>query len=98
MKSIGAKRRDILIIFILQGLIIGAISALASFLIGTSAGLYLENVKFSFGSGGLVLDIRYDPMFTLTSSLFAVVLGTAAAMYPAYRAARMQPVDAMQLT
>jgi lipoprotein-releasing system permease protein len=98
MKSIGAKKRDILVIFILQGLIIGGISAVAAFLVGTAAGIYLQNTKFSFGSGGLVLAISYDPMFTLTSSLFAIVLGTAAAIYPAYRAARMQPIDAMQLT
>lgn len=43
-----------------------------------------------------MLDISYDPLFTFTSSLFAVVLGVAAAVYPAYRAAILEPVDAMR--
>ena len=97
MKSMGAKRRDILTIFLLQGLIIGSVAAAGAFLIGTAAGLYLQSVRFSFGANGLALEIRYDPIFTLTSSLFAIVLGTAAAVYPAFRGARMQPVDAMHL-
>ena len=95
MKSLGAKRIDILIIFLLQGLIIGCIAALCGFIIGSLAGLYLQSVDFSFGNG-LVLAITYDPIFTLSSSLFAIVLGTAAAVYPAIRASALQPIDAMQ--
>lgn len=97
MKSLGADRKDILIVFLLQGLIIGCIAAVCSFLVGTAAGIYLESVNFSFGSNGLVLDIRYDPAFTLVSSLFSILLGTAAAVYPAIRASRLQPVEAMHL-
>jgi lipoprotein-releasing system permease protein len=97
MKSMGAKRADILAIFLLQGLIIGCVSAVVGFIVGTIAGLYLQTVDFSFGNG-LSLDIKYDPLFTLTSSLSAVLLGTAAATYPAYRGSRLEPVDAMQRT
>lgn len=96
MKSLGANSKDILIVFILQGLIIGCIAAICSFLIGTAAALYLQSVNFSFGSNGLVLDIRYDPTFTLFSSLFSIFLGTAAAIYPAFRASRLQPIEAIQ--
>ena len=48
MRSIGAKRKDILIIFIFQGMIIGAIGAG----VGTAAGLgytfYAKETKMSF--------------------------------------------------
>jgi lipoprotein-releasing system permease protein len=97
MQSLGANRRDILAIFVLQGLIIGCIAAICSFFVGTAAALYLQSSNFSFGSNGLVLDIRYDPIFTLFSSLFSILLGTAASIYPALRASRLQPVEAMQL-
>lgn len=97
MKSLGADRKDILVIFVLQGLIIGCIAAGCAFAVGTAAGLYLQSTSFSFGEGGLALDIRYDPVFTLWSSLFSILLGSAAAVYPAFRASRLQPVEAMQL-
>lgn len=98
MKSLGANSRDVLTVFVLQGLIIGCIAAICSFFIGTVAALYLQSSNFSFGGNGLVLDIRYDPIFTLLSSLFSVFLGTAAAIYPALRASRLQPVEAMHST
>lgn len=97
MKSMGAKKKDILYIFILQGVIIGCVSAVAGFALGTLTGLYLQTTDISFGAG-LRLDIRYDAMFTLTSSLTSILLGTAAALYPAYRGSRLQPIDAMQRT
>lgn len=95
IKSIGGKSSDVLIIFILQGLIIGSIAALVGFIVGSAVGLYLQSIEFSFGPG-LVLEVTYDPLFTLNSALFSVILGTAAAIYPAVRASRLQPIDAMQ--
>ena len=83
--------------FLLQGLIIGSIAALCGFFVGSAVGIYLQSIEFSFGPG-LVLEVTYDPYFTLSSSLFSVILGTAAAIYPAIRASRLQPIDAMQHT
>lgn len=95
IKSLGGKSTDILVIFILQGLIIGSIAALSGFIVGSIVGLYLQSIEFSFGPG-LVLEVVYNPVFTLNSSLFSVVLGTGAAVYPALRASKLQPIDAMQ--
>jgi lipoprotein-releasing system permease protein len=95
MKAIGANSMDILLVFVFQGLIIGCLAAAAGFAVGTALALYLQSIEFSFGPG-LILEVTYDPLFTLTSSLFAIALGTAAAVYPAFRASRLEPVDAMQ--
>jgi lipoprotein-releasing system permease protein len=95
IKSLGGKSSDVLVVFILQGIIIGSIAALSGFIIGSIVGLYLQSIEFSFGPG-LVLEVTYDPVFTMTSALFSVVLGTAAAIYPAMRASKLQPIDAMQ--
>ena len=58
MRSIGAKRKDILIIFIFQGMIIGAIGAG----VGTAAGLgytfYAKETKMSFNNS-LPLEVSY---------------------------------------
>lgn len=95
MKAIGAKSKDILVVFVLQGFIIGCLAAVSGFAVGTALALYLQSIEFSFGPG-LILEVVYDPMFTLQSSLFAIVLGTAASVYPAYRASKLEPVDAMR--
>lgn len=95
LKSLGAKGYDVLAVFLLQGLIIGVVAAVAGFVSGSLVGIYLESIEFSFGPG-LVLEVEYDPLFTLTASAFAVMLGSAAAVYPALRASRLQPIDAMQ--
>lgn len=95
IRAIGAKRKDILIVFLFQGFIIGCIAAIVGFATGTALGLYLSSIEFSFGPG-LILEVVYDPVFTLQSSLFAILLGTAAAAYPAYRGSKLEPVDAMR--
>lgn len=95
MKAMGIRRRDIMAIFVVQGLVIGSIAAAACFAIGTLLALYLQSAGFSFG-GGLELEVTYDPAFTLSSSLFAIALGAASSLYPAYRASRLEPVDAMR--
>lgn len=97
IKSLGGKSGDILVIFILQGLIIGLIAAISGFIVGSVVGLYLQSIEFSFGPG-LVLEITYDPIFTLTSSLSSIGLGTAAAVYPAWRASKLEPINAMGRT
>ena len=97
IKSLGGKSTDILVIFILEGLIIGSIAAAGGFIIGSAIGLYLQSIEFSFGPG-LVLEVIYDPMFTLTASLSAIALGTAAAIYPAFRASKLEPISAIGRT
>jgi lipoprotein-releasing system permease protein len=94
IKSLGGKSTDILVIFILEGLIIGSIAAAGGFIVGSAIGLYLQSIEFSFGPG-LVLEVIYDPMFTLTASLSAIALGTSAAIYPAFRASKFEPITAI---
>jgi lipoprotein-releasing system permease protein len=94
IKSLGGKSTDILVIFILQGLTIGSIAAASGFIVGSAIGLYLQSIEFSFGPG-LVLEVVYDPIFTLTASLSAIALGTSAAIYPAFRASKFEPISAI---
>jgi lipoprotein-releasing system permease protein len=94
IKAIGGKSTDIVAVFILQGLIIGTVAAAGGFILGSAAGLYLQSVEFSFGPG-LVLEVVYDPEFTATVSLSAVALGVAAAIYPAFRASKLEPIKAI---
>ena len=95
MRSIGAKRKDILIIFIFQGMIIGAIGAG----VGTATGLgytaYAKETKMSFG-GSLELEVTYNWEKIIQTALMSFILAIIASLYPSYRATKLLPVEAMR--
>ena len=95
MRAIGAKRRDILILFIVQGMIIGAIGAG----VGTAAGLgytfYAKETNMAF-DGSIPLEVSYDWEKVSQTALMAFILAIIASVYPSYRATRLQPVEAMR--
>ncbi|MFQ5497911.1 MAG: ABC transporter permease [Nitrosopumilus sp.] len=95
MRSIGAKRKDILIIFIFQGMIIGAIGAG----VGTAAGLgytfYAKETKMSFNNS-LPLEVSYNWGKIIQTALTSFVLAIIASLYPSYRATKLLPVEAMR--
>jgi lipoprotein-releasing system permease protein len=95
MRAIGAKRKDILIVFLFQGLIIGAIGAS----VGTAAGLgytiYAKETKMSFnGSLPLEVTIQWDKV--IQTALTSFGLAIIASLYPSYRATKLLPMEAMR--
>ena len=95
MRSIGARRKDILIIFIFQGMIIGAIGAG----VGTAAGLgytfYAKETKMSFNNS-LALEVSFDWAKIIQTALTSFILAIIASLYPSYRATKLLPVEAMR--
>ncbi len=95
MRAIGAKRKDILILFIVQGMMIGAIGAS----VGTAAGLgytfYAKETKMSW-QGSIALEVSYDWGKIIQTALMSFTLAIVASIYPAYRATKMLPVEAMR--
>ena len=95
MRAIGAKRRDILLIFLFQGIIIGAIGAT----VGTAAGLgytiYAKETKMSFNNSlPLEVTIQWDKV--IQTALTSFGLAIVASLYPSYRATKLLPVEAMR--
>ena len=95
MRSIGAKRKDILIIFIFQGMIIGAIGAG----VGTAAGVgytfYAKETKMTFNNS-LPLEVTFNWEKIVQTALTSFVLAIIASLYPSYRATKLLPVEAMR--
>ena len=95
MRSIGAKRKDILLIFLFQGIIIGIIGAS----VGTAAGLgytaYAKETKMSWNNS-LPLEVSFNWEKTIQTALTSFGLAVIASIYPAYRATKLLPVEAMR--
>lgn len=95
MRSIGATRKDILLIFIFQGMIIGAIGAG----VGTAAGLgytfYAKETKMSFNNS-LPLEVSYNWEKIIQTAVLSFMLAIIASLYPSYRATKLLPVEAMR--
>ena len=95
MRAIGARRKDILIVFIFQGMIIGAIGAG----VGTAAGLgytvYAKETKMSFNNS-LPLEVSYNWEKIIQTALTSFILAIIASLYPSYRATKLLPVEAMR--
>ena len=95
MRAIGAKRKDILIIFIFQGMVIGLFGAA----VGTGFGLVyttyakITNMQFE---GSLALEVNYNWEKIGQTAFLAFGLAVIASLYPSYRATKLQPVEAMR--
>ncbi len=93
MRAIGSSKTDVMVIFLLQGTIIGAMGAALGFLLGSSYALYAQNSDLSFGES-LALAVRYDPVFVANTALTGLVMGVVASIYPAWRTTKLEPAEA----
>ena len=95
MRAIGAKRKDILIIFLFQGIIIGGIGAS----VGTAAGLgytiFAKETKMSW-EGSLPLEVKIQWDKVIQTAMTSFTLAMIASLYPSYRATKLLPVEAMR--
>lgn len=95
MRSIGARRKDILVIFLIQGMLIGFIGASVGTAVGLGYTFYAKETKLSFNNS-LPLAVTYDWAKISQTALTAFALAVVASLYPSYRATRLLPVEAMR--
>lgn len=93
-KATGARQRDIMLQFLAESLTITGVGALLGVLIGLG-GAFLVTALMRAKSGGPI-----QAAFTWPTVLFAagaaIVVGLAFGTYPALRAARLSPIDAIR--
>ncbi|AEH06434.1 ABC transporter permease [Methanothermococcus okinawensis] len=90
MKSIGASKSDIMIMFLYEALILGIIGSLIGALISVAIG-YLV-VVFLLKSSLT----WYCMIYLLIGILFGVGTSLIASLYPAYKASKLDPIKALK--
>jgi len=95
MRAIGARRKDILIIFIMQGMIIGAMGAGAGTALGLGYTTYAKITNMEL-QGSLALEVNYNWQKIGETAFIAFIQAMIASIYPSYRATKKQPVEAMR--
>ncbi len=108
LRTMGATRGSVLRVFLIAGASIGVVGTLAGVVLGLLFALNVENIR-QFLSGLLGMQL-FDPLIYFLSRLPAVVqtsdvltigglalgLSFLATLYPAWRAARLDPVEALR--
>ncbi len=102
-KALGAKNRGIHLQFLTESVVICLIGGLIGILLGIFNGFLLSKVAVmlinNFASDiGSMLTVSVSPSLTaiIVSVIFSMLTGIVFGSYPAKRAARMSPIDALR--
>ncbi len=98
LKSMGARDKQILTVFTLEGLGVAIAGALVGCIWGYFLLRALENIPQAarFGKVDKLFNIIYDPMIFGGASAAAIVATLIAAILPANRASKLNPVEVIR--
>ncbi len=88
-KAIGAKRKNIMIQFLIEAIMITGMGGIIGILVGISC------IRFIIGGFEITTPV-YSPFWMLLSFGISLAVGIVFGMFPAYKAARLNPIDALR--
>ncbi|MBA7498716.1 Macrolide export ATP-binding/permease protein MacB [subsurface metagenome] len=91
-KAVGAKRRDILLQFLLEAAALSLVGGGMGIAFGWSLS---KGISFIATYSGFPLQATLSPLHIILAVGVSVFIGLASGMYPAMRAARLNPIDAL---
>jgi lipoprotein-releasing system permease protein len=95
LRAIGAKRKDILLVFIFQGIVIGSLGTIVGTALAIGYTTYAKETHMTF-NGSLALEVSYNWPGLIQTDIMAFSLAIIASVYPAFKATQLQPVEAMR--
>ncbi len=99
LKSMGARDGSIMKIFVLEGWIVGLVGTGFGLVLGIGVAIALSQLKLQIAADVYMVDsltVRIRPFEIVLTAVAAFVISHLATIYPALRAARQRPVDAMR--
>jgi putative ABC transport system permease protein len=86
--AVGALEREVLLQFLIEAVVLSALGGVIGIAIATAASWAL--------SGVMGVPYAFDPGINLLSLLFSAAIGVLFGYFPARRAARMDPIEALR--
>ncbi len=91
MKAIGAKNRDILMIFLFNSAMVGLVGGILGVILGAFVSSALVTMMGNMAEGGGI-----SISLAIEGLVIAVTIGVISGVVPAYRASKLKPVDALR--
>ncbi len=85
-KALGAKRSDILVQFLIEALLLCVIGGIIGIILGISVGNLLGQMGYDFTA---------ETWITLIAFFSSVIIGLVFGIFPAYKASKLNPIDAL---
>ncbi len=88
-KAIGAKKKDIMVQFLIESLLLTGLGGIIGIILG------LLTIKYVIGAIGLIEPV-YSLPWTLAAFSISLAIGITFGLFPAYKAAKLNPIDALR--
>ncbi|MFA6088950.1 MAG: ABC transporter permease [Candidatus Woesearchaeota archaeon] len=95
MKAIGAKNKDIMLIFIFNAAMVGMVGGILGILFGSFLSFMIPSLGVRL-LGQSAITTVIAPSLLIEALLVSVIIGVVAGAVPAYRASKLKPVDALR--
>ena len=92
LRSLGWRRRSILGLIMREAIMLGFLGGIAGIMIAFGLGNLIEHAPMVGG----VLDMIWSVQIFARALAVALLLGLVGGLYPAFRATRMQPIEALR--
>ncbi|MBW2997347.1 FtsX-like permease family protein [Candidatus Woesearchaeota archaeon] len=96
LKAVGTKNSSVMSIYIIQGVIYGIIASSIGIAISYLVTSYLEMHPWFIAEAGRVFTFTFNPYAAIMASGITIFVSILASLYPAYRAAKIDMVEAMR--
>ncbi|MBZ0199727.1 MAG: FtsX-like permease family protein [Ignavibacteriaceae bacterium] len=93
--AIGTPPSKILSLFIIEGFAMGLLSTIVGIVLSVGTLLLMTNINFTFGQMNVTLNPSIPVGEVISTTIIVLLISILASFQPAYKASKMEPVDAL---